>query len=130
AHTGNTLWAATAYDTWQASRWSPRGGTIAFSEGSGGIWLMAADQSGFNPAVKIHAAPNKPFSRSTNPRWSPNANASYLAYFERLGGQSPTQHIYRMKSDGSGVVNLTADLDAGTDKWPYRWVSNDTAPTP
>jgi hypothetical protein len=35
-----------------------------------------------------------------------------------------------MKSDGSGIVNLTADLPAGTDKWPYRWVSNDAALTP
>ena len=121
--TGATLWTA-VFDVIQGSEWSPLGGTIAFSEGSGGIWLMAAAESGHNAPVKIHAAPNKPASTSTDPRWAPDA--SHLAYVETVGGQSPA--IYRMKPDGSAIVNLTADLPAAAKKWPYRWVSNNTAP--
>jgi hypothetical protein len=123
--TGATFWTATFYVV-QGSEWSPLGGTIAFSEGSGGIWLMAANESGYNAPVKIHAAPNKPYSTSTDPRWAPDAG--HLAYVETVGGQSPA--IYRMKPDGSAIVNLTGDLPAGAEKWPYRWVSNNVAPAP
>jgi hypothetical protein len=33
-------------------------------------------------------------------------------------------HLYRMKSDGTSVVQLTGDLDGTVKKWPFRWVSN------
>jgi hypothetical protein len=125
--TGATLWTA-VFDVWQGSEWSPLGGTIAFSEGPGGIWLMAANESGHNAPVKIHAAPNKPGSTSTDPRWSPDAG--HLAYVETVGGPNATIQIYRMKSDGSSIVSLTGDLPAGAEKWPYRWVSNSVAPAP
>jgi hypothetical protein len=126
AATGNTLWTA-VYGQVQGSQWSPLGGTIALSEGHDGIWLMPADRSGYGTPVKIHSAPNKSLSTSTEPRWSPGA--SHLDYVEFVpGGATNTFRIYRMKNDGSSVVNLTSDLSDAALKWPYRWVSNNTAP--
>ncbi|MEX0702868.1 MAG: hypothetical protein WD069_12300 [Planctomycetales bacterium] len=124
ASTGDVLWIADV-DGGNV-RWSPLGGGLAFSRSSDGIWLMAAANEGFDPPVKIRAPSKKNNAWTTSPRWSPDAK--HLLYLERVGWLNPTWQIYRMNSDGSNVVNLTGELDAGTLKRPFCWVSNFVAP--
>ena len=119
-------------------RWSPLSdkSEIAFTsseEGKYGIWLIQAAFGGFGESSPLYLFndpkdPNSPPWNISDPRWSPDA--AHLIFRQKLTtkGQSSEIHLYRIKSDGTGVVNLTTNLGGASRKWPFRWVSNQFAP--
>ena len=113
-------------DSWKNTRWSPTGGEIAIAglDGEEGVWRLAADENGFGDAAQVFTPGGGRFTFVTAARWSPSAAHLYFRQIRSKDGW----HLYRMKSDGSGVVKLTGDLDNDATKWPFRWVTNDPAP--
>ena len=125
--TGTSL-DVTALDAYQASKWSPLGGqlAVALMGEMKGIWTLQADPvNGFGDLQPLFPAEGR-FDRTTDPRWSPDAGHLVFRHIVYKGGYK--YYISRMKSDGTGVVRLTEDMDGPMRKWPYRWCSNEQAP--
>ncbi|MCU0727786.1 MAG: hypothetical protein MUE73_18665 [Planctomycetes bacterium] len=89
---------------------------IAFNVNLTGSWnldIKAIDPDGTDLATIVPAPAGKKGQPSDTksacvPRWSPSA--TYLVYYF-YDLEKHTEDLYRVAADGSGVTNLTADID-------------------